>query len=370
MTVAFEMSADERTRRVRAVLEAAKRLCDPHDPLGIEARHELPAATGLTAPNVERSLAEHVETSASDADLARLVARAGAAPRVHVVLSANVFVGVVRAVALAVAAARDVVVRPSTREGVLAPLLFRALEARGGETRFTLSAALEPAPGDHVHVYGRRETIATLASQCPQGVVVRGHGPGFGIAVVDAGAATDLEDAAERLSWDVVAFDQRGCMSPRIAFVVGTADHSRHFAERLAVELDARHQEVPRGTLSDEERREAALYRQSIRAIGELFDGTGFTVGVDPEPETTFLPPSGRHMHVVRAADAGALERLLAPESRFITTIGVTGSATSITEKPAHARIFAALAPGARTSSLGNMQRPPLDGPVDLRDMV
>jgi hypothetical protein len=363
MTIAGDMSAAERSRRVRAVLEAAKRLCDPRDPLGIEARRDLPGATGLSAPNIERSLAEHVETSASDADLERLVARAGSAPRVHVVLSANVFVGVVRAVALAVAAARDVVVRPSTREAVLAPLLCRALEAQGGETRFALSAALEPAAGDHVHVYGRRETIATIVSQSPPGVVVRGHGPGFGIAVIDASPATDLEDAAERLSWDVVAFDQRGCMSPRVALVAGSADDVRHFAARLGVELDARHEEVPRGTLSDEERRDAALYRQSIRAIGELFDGPRCTVGVDTEPDSMFLPPSGRHVHVARVVDAAALERLLSPVNRSVTSIGVT-------EKAAHASLLAALAPGARTSSLGNMQRPPLDGPVDLRAMV
>jgi acyl-CoA reductase-like NAD-dependent aldehyde dehydrogenase len=356
------MSVDERKSRVRDVLEAAKRLRDPRDPLGIEARRELPAATGLTAPNIERSLAEHVETSASEADLERFVARAGAAARVHVVVSANVFVGVVRAVALAVAAASDVVLRPSTREAVLAPLLCRALDAQGSETQFTLSAALDTAKGDHVHVYGRRETIATIASQCAPGVIVRGHGPGFGVAVVDPRTA-DLEDAAERLSWDVVAFDQRGCMSPRLAFVLGTADDARRFGARLAAALEARQLEVPRGTLSDDERRDAALYRQSVQAVGDLFDGAGFTVGVDAAPAAMILPPSGRHVHVVGAGDIAAIERFLAPMGGAITSIGVA-------EKSAHARLLGAIAPAARTLPLGNMQRPPLDGPVDLRDMV
>lgn len=367
-----EMSAEERGARVRAVLEAAKRVRDPRDPLGVEARRELPGATGLSAANIERSLAAHVETQVSDDDLARLVARSGSAPRVHVVLSANVFVGAVRAIAIAVATSRDVVVRPSTREAVLVPLLHRALAEQGGAAGFVVSTALDPAPGDHVHVYGRRETIDRIASQSPPGVVVQGHGPGFGIVVLDSadgasrdtsGSAAPLDDAAERLSWDVTAFDQRGCMSPRIVFVLGSADAARRFGSRLAAALEAREQEVPRGTLSDEERRDAALYRQTVRTVGEIFEGASFAVGVDLDPRSLILPPSGRHIHVVRVDGPSDVESLLAPYRGAITCVGVA-------EKERHASFLAAIAKGARTLPLGNMQRPPLDGPVDLREMV
>jgi hypothetical protein len=280
---------------------------------------------------------------------------------VHVVLSANVFVGAVRAVALGVAAARDVVVRPSSREAVLVPLLRRALEDQGSETRFALTDQLGPSPGDHVHVYGRRETIAAIAAQGPAGVVVRGHGPGFGAALLDR--AADLDEAAERLSWDVIAFDQRGCMSPRIAFIVGAPDAARRFALRLASALDVREKEVPRGKLAADERRDAALYRQTAQAIGELHEGATFAVSVDFDPVAMILPPPGRHVHIARVSDIEALGRLVAPFRGAITCFGVP-------EKTVHAAFLMGRAPGARTLPLGNMQRPPLDGPVDLREML
>jgi hypothetical protein len=347
--------------------------------LGIEARRALPAATGLSPANVAWSLSHHLETSVTPGDLAHLVARAGTAPRVHVVLSANVFTGVVRAVALAVAAAPVVIVRPSSREAVLAPLLQRALVEQEAGTSFDLSpavetvgegsvrSAVEPVPGDHVHVYGRRETIAAIAARCPPGVTVRGHGPGFGVALVgDAAgerAAALLRADAERLSWDIVPFDQRGCLSPRVALFTGSRDDAERFASFLAEELERRETEVPRGALSDEERGGRALYRQALQAVGQCIEGTTSLVGLDLEPRALLLPPSGRHLHIMRTCDVGDLERLVAPHAGAITCFGVI-------EKNSRAAHLVALAPGARSLPIGNMQRPPLDGPVDQREML
>jgi hypothetical protein len=298
---------------------------------------------------------------------------------VHVVLSANVFIGVVRAVAMAVAAAPVVIVRPSSREGVLAPLLHRALTEQGADTTFELSLALEtlgdgalrstvePEAGDLVHVYGRRATIAAIAARCPPGVTVRGHGPGFGVALVGGmsseHAAVLLRAQAEHLSWDIIAFDQRGCLSPRVAFFTGSRDDAERFASFLAAELEQREREVPRGPLFDEERRERVLYRQSLQAVGQCIDGTTCLVGLDLDPRALFLPPSGRHLHVMRVRDAAELDGLLAPHVDAITCFGVT-------ETSAHAQRLAVLAPGARSLPIGNMQRPPLDGPVDQREML
>jgi hypothetical protein len=318
--------------------------------------------TGLSEANIEYSLSRHLETSVSGADLALLVARAGTAARVHVVLSANVFTGVVRAVALAMAAAPSVVVRPSSREGVLAPLLLRALVDQGGEAPFELSKGLDPLPGDHVHVYGRRETLAAIAAKCLPGVTVRGHGPGFGVAVVGGSAGVAREEA-ERLSWDIVAFDQRGCLSPRLALVEGSADDAAQFAYCLTGELDQREEEVPRGTLSEEERRDASLYRQTMTAVGGLRGGASFAIGLDLEPRGLVLPPAGRHVHVARLQSPADIDRLLGPYRDAITCIGVANQGLDASR-------LAAFAPGARILLLGNMQRPPLDGPVDLREML
>jgi hypothetical protein len=301
-----------------------------------------------------------METEISAENLARLVARAGVASRVHVLLSANVFIGVVRAVALAVAAAPSVLVRASSRESIMAPLLERATREQD-TCLFELTEELVTHPGDEIHVYGRTETIAAVVRE-NAGVRVRGHGPGFGVALIDP-TVIELDEAAKLLSWDVVAFDQRGCLSPRVAMVLGSEASAQLFAKALADELEKRESEIPRGTLGDDEKQSEALYRQTAHAVGRCHTGPTFTVGSDMAPRVLPLPPPGRHVHVARALGADDVLRLLEPLAGAMTCVGLArdgklGSAVL------------SLAPRVRLLELGKMQSPPLDGPVDLRDMV
>jgi hypothetical protein len=360
---------DESKRRVRSVLAAAARLADPSDPIGREARSRLPAATGLSPEGVDLGLSRHVETAVSDQDLALLVARAGRAPHVHVVLSANVFVGAVRALAIAVATAPRVSVRSSRREDVMAPLLVRALvEAEGPFIGVQIVDAVQPLPGDELHVYGRRESIRALTEAAPAGVLVRGHGPGMGIAVLDAEDPADgwtdggIARAAALLSWDVAAFDQRGCLSPRIVIFRGPVRLVRAFCESVASELGARNREVPRGRLDEAERSSGRLYCETMRAVGNCLEGDSCAIGFDPSARQLLLPPTGRHLHVACVSEPGAVTNLIQPFRAAITSVGVLGRGPAV-------RAAMALAPFARTPMLGAMQRPALDGPVDLREV-
>jgi hypothetical protein len=357
-----EPSNDERKRRVQAVLAGARRLADPADPLGRQARLTLPQATGLSPQGVELGLVRHVETHGSADELERFVASAGNAPRVQVLLSANVFVGAVRAIALAVAAAPTVLVRPSSRESIMAPLLHLAVRDES-ESLFEIIDELASRPGDEVHVYGRGETIAAVIKNSPPGVRVRGHGPGFGVALIDP-SDTALEVVAEKLSWDVVAFDQRGCLSPRMAIVLGSDVRAETFAEVLAGELEKREREVPRGVLADDERQSATLYQQTLQAVGRCYTGTSFTVGLDIAPRGLLLPPPGRRVHIARAQGADDLLRLVAPFAPALTCVGLVSLTSPLGAK------MSSLAPRVRLLEIGKMQNPPLDGPVDLRDMV
>lgn len=354
-------SIEDRQARVRRVLAGARRLADPADPLGRETRLTLPQATGLSPAGVELGLSRHLETEVDAEDLARLIARAGTASRVHVVLSANVFVGAVRAVALAVATAPVVLVRASSRESVMAPLLDRATRGQG-TSLFELTDELAAKAGDEIHVYGRSETIAAVIRESPAGVCVRGHGPGFGVALIDP-VVMQLDVAAERLSWDVVAFDQRGCLSPRMAILVGSEAETEAFAELLARELEKRERDVPRGVVGDDERQSEALYRQAAHAVGRCHTGTTYTVGSDIAPRALSLPPPGRHVHVARVESADDVLRLLAPFAAAVTCVGLS-------RESQHRGVVLSLAPRVRLLELGKMQSPPLDGPVDLREMV
>lgn len=341
--------------RVLALLRAASRLADRDDPLGHEAREKLPGLTGLSPENVELGFREHWEAGADADEISALLHSVTPAPRVHVILSANVFVGALRALALALAASPEVYVRPSRREPLVATLLARALDEAGEDTRVHLVDAIEPMPGDEVQVYGRDETIRELRQGLSPDIHLRGHGTGFGIAVLEEGA--DLARAAEALSRDVIPFDQRGCLSPRI--VLAAPAVAEAFASEMARALRHAEIEVPRGRVFEEERSAASTWMSTVAMLGGLEEGPWGAVGLDVTSRSLLLPPPGRHLHVMAARDIEHLSRLLSPLAPFVTTIGASeGPLTAAARK---------LAPGARLASFGRMQRPPLDGPVDRR---
>ena len=345
--------------RVLRVVAAGRRAADPADPLGRAAREALSATSGLSPQGVALALGEHLETHPAPEHLEALLAAAGDAPRCHVVLAANVCTAALRALAVAVATAPSVLVRPSRRDPGLAPLLARAL---GDDPAFADAGgavacveALAPAAGDEVHLHGSDEAVRALAASVPAGVIVRAHGTGLGLAVV--GAHEVLDGAALAVARDVVPFDQRGCLSPRAVLVEGDPGRAEAFLEALHVALGALGARVPRGPLDAGALAEIALYRASVQAIGELREGDDHLIGLDPEPRALVLPPAARVVHVVplSAPDAAPL---LAPWIRYVTCVGGEGDLAAAVR---------ALTADARSARLGEMQRPPLDGPVDLR---
>src|SRR4051812_15957573 len=120
---------DARMVAVRRLVYAAHEIAkDAH------LRAKLVSSTGLSPEGVALALDEHLEQPPSAADFAKLEAAAGRASSVLVLLSANVFVGALRAIVLARVASPDVRVRPSSREGEFA----RALVQAAGDPAITL----------------------------------------------------------------------------------------------------------------------------------------------------------------------------------------------------------------------------------------
>ncbi|WP_437821979.1 acyl-CoA reductase [Sorangium sp. So ce1078] len=367
-----------RRRRVLRVVAAAARIADARDPLGEEARRRLPLTSGLSPEGVELALDRHLEVAPSSGELDALVASSGRAGRCHVVLSANVCTAPLRAIAVAAATAPEVFVRPSRRDPVVAELLVRALQADegfgrdGGAIALVADIALDDAgaqaagegacgeaPRAELHIYGSDQTVATLRAQAGGSVRVRGHGAGLGLAVVGPGAR--LAEAARDIADDVVPFDQRGCLSPRFVLVEGPAERAEALARALHEALAEAGARVPRGPLDGSARAEVAMYRATLEAVGSFWEGEGHGVGVDPAPRSLLLPPTARVVHVA-ASSAEAAPALLAPIRGAITAIGAGGGGQL-------ARAASVAAPRARVSALGWMQRPPLDGPVDLRTL-
>jgi hypothetical protein len=340
--------------RVRTLIAAARRLADPGDPLGVEARVELPVTTGLSPEGVDLALGRCLETHPSDDEVLALVRSVPRVPRAHVLLSANVFVAAHRAVALALAASEDVFVRPSRRE----PVTLRLLE-RGAPGLFRAVERLGPRAGDHLWAYGDTDTLDSVRREAPEGVATHAHGPGFGVVFVDAteAAPRDLTVTAAAVADDVVPFDQRGCLSPRVVFALGGPSRIRAFAEALSEALARAGRQIPLGRLDSEELAGRARYRDTLLATGTLLpSGDGF-VGLDLDGRAVAVPPVGRNVHVMRCAGP---EHVTGALGSAVTSIAVAGDGALVER-------VSSLFPHARVTEPGRMQTPPFDGPVDRR---
>ncbi len=337
-------TVEDRIARVRRVVDAARIVAT--DPSLIDP---IAASTGLSREGVELGLRDHLETNPSDEELLLLVQRAVPAAHVHVILSANVFTAPLRAIAYATASSPSVSVQTSSREPHFANALLRAIAdpaifAADRDYPRTLSSG-------EVHVYGRSATIDAVEKLAQAGLVIRKHGPGFGVACVLP--ADDLARASVGLASDIVPFDQRGCVSPRIVFVVGDSDRVNAFADLLAAALDRANDLIPRGALSEDEKTDAVRYVETTRFAGRVSVGASYAVGVST---SIMIPPSGRHAHVVRIPSLTEITHLLAPVAHLVTAVC-----------PNEREIASFFPASVRLSAFGMMQRPPLDGPVDLR---
>lgn len=342
-------SVGERIADVRRLLAAARAVTAAR--LGIQA--DLARSTGLSKEGVELAFTRHLELDATDSELTALVGYAGQAESVLVILSANVFVAALRAIALARAASSSVRVRPSRRD----PVFARALVDAVADPSLTLAEDADPKAlrAGEIHVYGRDQTIAEVRAQAAPGVRVRGHGAGMGAAWISL--AANLTNAADALAMDIVAFDQRGCLSPRVALVEGDTARADAFADAVHHALALSGLRVPRGAVSDADRAEAARYVALMQFAGRARVSADHAVGTAEPRAPLIVPPAARCLHVAPAADAAAARALLAPLARFVVAVGADDTDRAIEIAPDHARL----------SPLGRMQCPPLDGPVDRR---
>lgn len=340
-------------RRVEALLAAARRAFGAgRDPALVDALAE---ETGLHPAGVAFALDHVLELDASRDEIRAMCARATEREAVLVVLAGNVFTAALRAIAWALAHAPRVVVRPSRRSAVFPRALIAAasdlalelVELGDAPARDVAQAAEAMPPGSAIHAYGGAATIVAIeAIARARGLDAELHGPGLGAIVADARAMVRRADAIAR---DVAAFDQRGCLSPRVAIAIGDVDAAADAVHAALDRLDAR---MPRGALDPSERSAIARARDAAVFAGRVLEGEGHLVptGIS-EPG-----PIGRVLPLAAASSLADALAQLAPLGEDLTVIATDAEG-------AVARVF----PTLRVVALGRMQRPPFDGPVDLR---
>ena len=340
---------ERRARRIREVLEAGQRLAARM----LDDIEGLARDANLSPPMARRALARNLEREVSEVHLGSVLAWAGEElDEVAVVLSAGVLTSPLRAIALARAVGRRVVVHPSRRDPAFATLLVGELGA--GSVRVGGRFVGDRFAGDELHVYGDGETVAELRGSVPARVRVRAHGHGFGVVWIER----PDHAAARAIAEDVIDFDQRGCLSPRIVFVRAQAEE---LALALSSQLALLGAELPRAPLGDDERAAAVTYRDALAFAGVLHQGPSHMVGLADATAPLIVAPAGRHVHVVPASSPAQVARKLGALARFVTAVG-----TDVRRRDPE--LVAALGvPHARVAALGAMQTPPLDGPVDLR---
>lgn len=220
-----------------------------------------------------------------------------------------------------------------------------------------------------VVVYGGPAAVEGVRASLPAGCPLVVYGPKIGVGVVLPDA--DLEEAARELARDVCVYEQRGCVSPRLAFTV-PASRRLPFAEALD------------GALSDEVKRqgrrglvpaEAAKLRalraevdlgargEEARVLGDPGE-IGWTVITSAASalETDALP---RVVRVNGADDLASLGEALAPLGERIQAVGYSGEA-GIREL---ARLAARLG-ACRVAPLGTLAWPPPDWRHDGRHQL
>ncbi|MEY4510822.1 MAG: hypothetical protein RLZZ450_2944 [Pseudomonadota bacterium] len=370
-------------RRARWLASAFAHLSRADSELGREARSVLATGSGLSEPMVEWALdsalspltfdvLRELEQSPRPPHPQALRARPGRL--CVIVLAGNVVTGAARAVGLPLLFGWPVLAKASSGDDTLARLLEAALAESDPELgdayrvvtyaagREELNVALfEQA--DVVAVYGSDHTVHSIRAQLGATVGFIPHGHGLGVAFIARGALAARETAqlaARGLALDVAAYDQRGCLSPHVAWVErGGLISPSHFAELVHAELSLLRTTLPRGVLPID----AASAQLSWRGVGAmrgtLLEGDGFAVSFE-DAGPLRVSPGYRNLQVIALDAAEQLPDKLAPLGVHLKCLGFVGA--SATHRDELVRLAGALPTrvAPRVCTVGQMQRPPV----------
>jgi hypothetical protein len=271
--------------------------------------------------------------------------RAVGAPLAFHVMAGNVPGVAVTSIIRSLLVRSPVLAKSAAAEPVLAPAFARALAAVDAELAAAVAVTwwaggdeeLEAAALRHAEVvvhYGGPDAIRSLRRRAPDTARFIDHGPRVSLALAGPGALHPdaLQQAARDVALAVATFDQQGCVSPQLLYVMGAPDAARQLAAAVARGLDDVAHQLPRGRIGPGEAaairevRSSAEFRAIAGADVELWSGDdlAWTVIFDSDP--AFGGSCLNRTLIVKAVpDVTALAALVEPARHVLQTVGVTG---------------------------------------------
>ena len=360
-----------------------------------EAETRLPAETGLSPEMIRHTLplifqeyrAERLETLLRDelgdpnaldtfVPVQGRRRKAYAPALITQVLASNVPGAGLDGVIFALLVKSATLVKASSSASLLPTLFARSLARVDPELSACLavvtwpggSTALEEVAfsrADVVLASGSDKTLAAIHSRVGRRFIGYGHKISF--SLVSRDVLTDAKNAAEfarRAAYDVVLFDQQGCLSPHLIYVEeGGKITPPEFAALLAQALERWQTVLPRGQVTPEESMAIRRVRDAVEwqalagktvTVHASALGTEWSVIYDAEP--TFVPSPLLRTVWVKPLALAQLETLLIPWQLHIEAAGIAVTPARLAE----VIDLLGRAGVSRICPIGAMQTPPL----------
>lgn len=276
-----------------------------------------------------------------------------------------------------------VLLRETSHDPTTAPLLKRALEARDPilarafeHLSFTTDdVAFETfLEAPCVVATGSDATISAVALRLRSDQRLLAYGHRFSIGVIGSNLEGDGEDGkttAEGFALDVARWDQTGCLSPVVVYLVGFEPAvEREIARATSSALDRIAIRMPRGEMTTavaavhaNERAEARMRQSSKQTSREtmLFESESHTVVLEADAQAR-PAPLYRFLRLMPVASLDELERALRPFGGQLSNVAVAGFLPD--ERVALRRGLLRLG-ASRFTEPGKLQTPPIDWPHD-----
>jgi hypothetical protein len=216
---------------------------------------------------------------------------------------------------------------------------------------------------DVVIASGSEQTLAAIRPRVRGQFIGYGHKVSF--SVIAKEALADTTEVARQTAYDIMLFDQQGCLSPQLIYVEqGGPVSPNEFAQHLSHALAHWEHIIPRGRVSqetsvairrvrDETEWQALAGKES--ALYTSPQGTEWTVLYEADP--TFMPsPLYRTIRVKPLVTFAQLNDLLIPWRSYLEAVGVAISPDRLYELAAmlgHTGV-------SRVCPIGTLQTPPL----------